>query len=58
MPVEKLAYSIREAVEVTSISRSTLYAHIAKGRLNAIRIGGRRLIPASSLHAFLKGETS
>lgn len=58
MAVEKLAYSIREAVEATSISRSTLYTHIAERRLKAVRIGGRRLIFVSSLHAFLEGETS
>lgn len=49
MAVEKLAYSIRKAVQETSISRSRHYAHIAEGRLKAARIGGHRLITALSL---------
>jgi excisionase family DNA binding protein len=44
----KIAYSIREAVQVSSLSRSTIYNHIAAGRLKANRIGGRTLIPADS----------
>lgn len=52
----KLAYSIKEAVEATSIGRTTLYSHIAEGRLRTVRIGGRTLIPADSLHAFLEGK--
>lgn len=52
----KIAYSIREAVQVSSLSRSTIYNHIAAGRLKANRIGGRTLIPADSLHALIAGE--
>lgn len=52
----KLAYSIREAVQATSLARSTIYNHISKGRLKAIRIGGRTIIPAEALHALISGE--
>lgn len=52
----KLAYSIPEAVRATSISKTTLYAHVASGRLKAVRIGGRTVIPADSLRAFVAGE--
>jgi excisionase family DNA binding protein len=52
----KLAYSIREACRASSLGRSTLYAHIAAGRLRAIRVGGRTLIPAESLKALVAGE--
>jgi excisionase family DNA binding protein len=51
----KLAYSIREACQVTSLGRTTVYAHIAAGRLVARRIGGRTVIPAESLHALIAG---
>lgn len=54
--LEKLAYSIKETCRATSLGRSTVYAHIAAGRLQARRIGGRTVIPAESLHAFLNGE--
>lgn len=52
----KIAYSIKEACKASSLGRTTLYAHIAAGRLLARRIGGRTIIPAESLHAFIAGE--
>jgi excisionase family DNA binding protein len=52
----KLAYSIKEACRSSSLGRSTIYAHIASGKLDARRIGGRTIIPAESLNAFLTGE--
>lgn len=52
----KLAYSIREAVTATSLSKTTLYSAIAAQKLRVIRCGGRTLIPAQSLMAFLNGE--
>ena len=52
----KLAYSIREACHVSSLGRTTIYNHIAAGRLRAKRIGGRVVIPADSLHALIDGQ--
>jgi len=51
----KIGYSIREACQASSLGRTTLYAHIAAGRLRAVRIGGRTIIPAESLHALVQG---
>ena len=45
----KLAYSIKEACRATSLSKTTIYAKIAAGKLRAVRIGGRTVIPADSL---------
>jgi excisionase family DNA binding protein len=53
---EKLAYSVREACQATSLGRTTIFAHIAAKRLKAVRIGGRTVIPAESLHALIAGE--
>lgn len=53
----KLAYSIREACHASSLGKTTIYSHIANGRLRAVRIGGRTVIPADSLHAFINGES-
>lgn len=53
---KKLAYSIREACAASSLGRTTIYAHIARGRLRAIKVGGRTLIPADSLHSLLNNE--
>lgn len=57
-PPMKIAYSIKEACQVSSLGRTTLYKHINEGRLEAIRVGGRTIIPATSLHSLLAGEAS
>ena len=51
-----LAYSIKQACEVSSLGRTVIYSNIKAGRLRAIRIGGRTVIPASSLQALIAGE--
>lgn len=53
----KLAYSIKEACQASSLGRTTIYSHIASQRLKAVRVGGRTLIPAGSLHALIAGES-
>lgn len=55
-PTRKLAYSIKEACAATSLGRSTLYTHIAAGRLKVSRVGGRTIVPAEALHALINGE--
>lgn len=52
----KLAFSIREACAASSLGKTTLYSLISAGRLKAVRVGGRTLIPADSLHTLLKGK--
>lgn len=52
----KLAYSIKEACQASSLGRTTIYSHIASKRLKAVRLGGRTLIPADSLHALIAGD--
>lgn len=52
----KIAYSIKEACKASSLGRTTVYARIADGSLRAVRIGGRTVIPAESLHALIAGE--
>jgi excisionase family DNA binding protein len=52
----KLTYSIREACQASSLGRTTIYAHIAAGRLPVVKVGGRTLIPAAALEALLAGE--
>jgi len=54
--VPKLAYSIKEACRASSLSRTTIYTHIAEGRLRVTRVGGRTIIPADSLRALISGE--
>ena len=52
----KIAYSINEACRASSLGRTTIYAHIAAGRLRIVRVGGRTIIPAESLQALIAGE--
>lgn len=52
----KLAYSIREAMYTSSIGKTKLYDLIKAGELQAVRIGGRTVIPAESLHALINGK--
>ena len=52
----KIGYSIREACRASSLGRTTIYNHIAAGRLRAVRVGGRTIIPAEALHALISGE--
>lgn len=49
----KLAFSIKEAIAASSIRRTKLYSLIKEGELDAVRIGGRTLIPADSLRALI-----
>lgn len=51
-----LAYSIKEASRATSLGRTRLYQLIAAGRLEAVKIGSRTLIPADALHKLLAGD--
>lgn len=51
----KIAYSVKEACRASSLGRTTLYAHIAAGRLLARRVGGRTVIPVESLRALIEG---
>jgi excisionase family DNA binding protein len=51
----KLSFSINEACQATSLGRTTIYSHIAAGRIPVIRVGGRTLIPADALRAFVSG---
>lgn len=54
----KLAFSVREACAASSLGRTSIYGHIAAGRLKAVKVGGRTVIPADSLQALLSGEAA
>lgn len=54
----KLAYSIKEACEASSLGRTSIYAFIKTGRLQVRRIGGRTIILADSLRALIEGEAA
>jgi excisionase family DNA binding protein len=54
---ERLTCSVKEAVEVTNISRSRIYELIKSGQLETRQQGRRRLISVPGLLRFLEIET-
>ncbi|MFK5598329.1 excisionase family DNA-binding protein [Methylobacterium sp. HMF5984] len=50
---EKLAYTVPQALYVTGLGRTTIYALIAERKLRTIKVGSRTLIPADSLRGYL-----
>jgi excisionase family DNA binding protein len=56
--VEKLAYSIQEAADALSISRSMIYDEMDSGRLGYIKIGRRRLITSAQLENYLARQVA
>lgn len=52
-PAGPLAVGIPQALELTSLSRSRLYAEIREGRLKACKSGRRTLIAMSELSRWL-----
>jgi excisionase family DNA binding protein len=56
--VQRVAYSPTEAALVTGLSRNTIYELIGSGQLRSVKVGGRRLIPASAILALVEGEAA
>lgn len=57
-PEERLSYSIREASNLTSLSRWTIHGLICDGQLKASKVRKRVLIHADSLKALIAGGAS
>jgi len=53
LPPEKLTFTMKEASAALGVGKTTLYAAIADGRLAAVKLGNRTLIPADALHDWL-----
>ena len=52
--MDKLAYSIREAVETTGIGRSRFYEAVKEQKVRTVKFGHRTLVLAEDLRTFLK----
>lgn len=52
--MNKISYSIPEAVRITSLGRSTIYGAMKTGQLKARKCGKRTVILESDLSTFLK----
>ncbi|WP_428489546.1 helix-turn-helix domain-containing protein [Rhodopila sp.] len=50
-----LAYTITDCIRISGLGRTTLYEAIGAGKIEARKAGGRTLIMADSLRAFIAG---
>lgn len=51
----RLLFGIPEAAEALSLGDRTVWKYVQSGAIRSIRLGGRRLIPASALAEFVAG---
>lgn len=50
----RILFDVKQASELTSLGKSTLYKLIRSGELASIKIGKRRLIPGKEIDAFVE----
>ena len=53
----RVLLTVADAVEATSLSRSTIYEMIKSGELPTVKVGKRRLVPTASLQAWADSLT-
>ena len=51
--MQRLAYSVAEAAELTGLSKRTIAREIKRGHLRAVRVSRRVVIPAQALREFV-----
>lgn len=56
--IKPLALSIEQAGRYTGLSRSSLYRLIGSGKLESLKLSGRRLIRRDALDELLGGEAN
>jgi excisionase family DNA binding protein len=56
MVTERKAYSVAEIARQHGVSKAFVRLEIERGRLEAIRLGRRVLVPAESIRNWWKGE--
>jgi excisionase family DNA binding protein len=54
--MEPLALSINDAAKALSLGRTSIYAMISDGRLEAFKLGRRTLIRVESIRRVVSGE--
>ncbi len=54
--MDRLAYSINETARALSLGRTSVYAMIADGRLEAFKLGRRTLVKAASVLRLVQGQ--
>ena len=54
--VEQLAYSINDTAKALSLGRTSVYALIGDGRLDAFKLGRRTLVKAASIRRLIDAQ--
>lgn len=54
--MERLVYSVNETARMLSMGRTSIYAMIADGRLEAFKLGRRRLVKAESIRRLIEAQ--
>lgn len=54
-PVEPAAFDIVNAARIMGVGRSTVFAEIAEGRLEARKVGRKTLVTRNAIQAWLDG---
>ena len=54
--MEPLAVSINDTAKALSLSRTSIYALITEGKLEAFKLGRRTLVKAESIHRLIDGQ--
>lgn len=54
--MQQLAYSINDTARALSLGRTSIYAMIADGRLEAFKLGRRRLVKAESVRRLIESQ--
>ena len=54
--MEPIATSVNDAARALSLGRTSIYALIKEGRLEAVKLGRRTLIKTASIRALIEGE--
>lgn len=49
-------YSVEQAAALLAVGRTFLFAEIARGNLRTLKAGRRRLVPASSISDYARGQ--
>ena len=54
--MEQLTYTVEEVAQLLGTARSATYVAVREGRIPAVRMGRRWLIPRERFHAWLNGD--
>ncbi len=57
-PEDRAVYTVKEVARLLSVSLGGTYALVREGRIPAIKLGGRWVIPKKRFHTWLEESTT